>query len=384
MLVRRARSLVLTLPPEGLQALNFLTGQGVPCDLLSLDVMARAGAWGPVAGLVASYPPPLRSAVTSQVQRLTGAGCLVVAGSPLGVRDVQYETEWSWGATAGLYHFSMKACEFLPAAETNRWLEHQLQATPAPPLLRTNAEFGAEVRLERPDLGQGIFAVMNARRSERTFRSDPIPLDALSDCLFGGLGVTGFLEVPIPGHAPLPLKMAPSGGGRNPYEAYVYALRVENLPYGIYHYSAVDHSLAIVRKAPLPPPRELFGGQEWVDGAGAIIFLVAHFRRTMWKYPDPSAYRVVLIEAGHIGQNVALVAASHNLSAVPVAALNDALDSAVLGVDFVNDSVVCGLIIGGRCDPSAQGVMERDLFTPYNGKERSDASDEATSDSKRC
>ncbi|MGH9278369.1 MAG: SagB/ThcOx family dehydrogenase [Acidimicrobiales bacterium] len=365
MLVRRARPLVLTLPPAGLQAFNFLTRQGIPCDPLSVDILARAGDWSPAPALVESYPPPARPAVDTEVRRLVEATCLVVAGTPAAARDAQYEAEWAWGETAGLYHFSLKECEFLPTPQANQWLEYQTQTTPAPPLYRTNAEFGSEFALERPKLDEGIFSIMSARRSERVFRPDPIPVEALSECLFAGLGITGFLDVPIPGHAPLPLKMAPSGGGRNPYEAYVYAQRVDGLPAGIYHYSAVEHSLAVVREPPLPPPRLLFGGQEWTDGAAAIILLVAHFQRTMWKYPHPSAYRVVLIEAGHIGQNIALAAATHDLAAIPVAALNDTLDSEVLGIDFVNDSVVCGLILGSRPEPGAEGVLERQLFSVH-------------------
>jgi len=41
----------------------------------------------------------------------------------------------------------------------------------------------------------------------------------------------------------------------------------------------------------------------------------------MWKYSDPNAYRVVLIEAGHIGQNIMLAATHHGLTACPTAAL---------------------------------------------------------------
>ena len=37
----------------------------------------------------------------------------------------------------------------------------------------------------------------------------------------------------------------------------------------------------------------------------------------MWKYDDPNAYRVVLIEAGHIGQNIMLAATQQRADGMP-------------------------------------------------------------------
>ncbi len=120
----------------------------------------------------------------------------------------------------------------------------------------------------------------------------------------------------------LPLAMTPSGGARNPYEAYVYARSVEGLAPGFYHYDAIDHTLARVDGDALPPPSDLLGGQRWTDAMPCILLLYARFERTMWKYDDANAYRVVLIEAGHIGQNVMLAATRNGLSACPTAALS--------------------------------------------------------------
>jgi SagB-type dehydrogenase family enzyme len=53
-----------------------------------------------------------------------------------------------------------------------------------------------------------------------------------------------------------------------------------------------------------------------------VVVLAAFFERTMWKYDDPNAYRVILIEAGHIGQNMLLMATEEGLAACPTAALS--------------------------------------------------------------
>ena len=53
--------------------------------------------------------------------------------------------------------------------------------------------------------------------------------------------------------------------------------------------------------------------QEWADPMVAMIILVAILERTTWKYHDPNAYRVVLIEAGHIAQNIMLACTERGL-----------------------------------------------------------------------
>ena len=61
---------------------------------------------------------------------------------------------------------------------------------------------------------------MRARRTVRGFINKPVTLDEIGTCLFAGLGIVGFYEHDDLGR--MPLKMTPSGGARNPFEAYVY------------------------------------------------------------------------------------------------------------------------------------------------------------------
>ena len=190
----------------------------------------------------------------------------------------------------------------------------------------------------------------------------PMPLETLRDCVFAGVGITGFLDTHVTGEArQIPLKMTPSGGGRNPYEAYVWALRVNDLPPGIYHYSAIDNSLGLVTDSPTVSLNELLVGQYWAEDTGAVILLVANFRRTAWKYLHATAYRVVLIEAGHIAQNISLAAADHGLSATPTAAYNDTAAQQLLNLNWIKESLVYAVLIG-LPHPAA---LELKDFTPH-------------------
>jgi SagB-type dehydrogenase family enzyme len=144
----------------------------------------------------------------------------------------------------------------------------------------------------------------------------------------------------------VPQKMTPSGGSRNPYEAYVYVLDVEGMTPGIYHYSALEHSLGLVSSPPLPRPSEMLGWQKWTDDAAAVVFLVAHYSRTMWKYPHPMAYRAVLIEAGHIAQNIMIAATSHGLTANPTALFRDSMIESCLQLESVLQAVNYAVLLG--------------------------------------
>ena len=84
----------------------------------------------------------------------------------------------------------------------------------------------------------------------------------------------------------------------------------------------------------------------WTDDAAAIVFLVADYDRTMWKYPHPSAYRAVLIEAGHIAQNMILAAVEAGLVTAITAAVHDSIAQQAFGLTALTQSVVYALVIG--------------------------------------
>ena len=143
----------------------------------------------------------------------------------------------------------------------------------------------------------------------------------------------------------LPLAMTPSGGARNPFELYVYAQDVEGLKPGFYHYDALRRNLGLVKagRVQVPP---MLGTQKWPAKAAAIVFLVAHFPRSSWKYHMPIAYRVVVMEAGFIGQNIALAATHHGLSAIPSGALDDVLIEKYLDIPALDSAALLTLNIG--------------------------------------
>lgn len=187
-----------------------------------------------------------------------------------------------------------------------------------------------------------LLALMARRRTIRDFMTEALEAEDLAACLFAGCGITGWTENCT---GKLPLSMTPSGGARNPFEVYVVVRNVIGLAPGTYHYDAMAHSLDLVG-GPSPQLSELIGGQDWANGAACAIVLVANFDRSMWKYCDANAYRVVLIEAGHIVQNIMLAATDANLTACPSAALAHSAVAEHLGLDPILQAPVYAAIMG--------------------------------------
>mgnify|MGYP000559029437 CR=1 FL=1 len=77
----------------------------------------------------------------------------------------------------------------------------------------------------------------------------------------------------------------------------------------------------------------------------AIIFITAIVERSMWKYED-RGYRYILLEAGHVAQNLNLCATAMNLGSLNLGGFFDQLwaDGAMLGADA--DGCTLGLTLG--------------------------------------
>ena len=349
MRLRRARTLVVTFAGAAPQLHNFMSRQSMPVDMFTLDILVRAEDWQAAEAFHQYFPGTDPSVVQHYVQGLVDHGYLCVEHSAAAIVDAEYESSWNWGSVAGFYHFGIQDPPWLDTQQNAAWMNQLYVEKPPIPLMMSNDGLENITPMERPNLQDGIMATMSARRSVRSFEPDPVPLEVLRDCLYAGLGITGFLDTELPGENPhLPLKMTPSGGARNPYEGFVYVSRVENLAPGIYHYSALDHSLGLVTDSPAAKPSQLFAQQPWTDEAAFGILLVANFKRMAWKYPHPNAYRVVLMEAGHIAQNITLVAAEHSLASTPTGATFDSVAESLLGLDKVNQALVYAVFVGGE------------------------------------
>jgi SagB-type dehydrogenase family enzyme len=152
-------------------------------------------------------------------------------------------------------------------------------------------------------------------------------------------GVTGKLNTPLFGR--LFQKTSPSGGARHPGEVYLLAMRVRGLSQGLYHYDCLNHRLERLKAVPaINKAVEYAAGQKFLRDASALFLMTAVFPRVMWKYRFPRAYRVVLLDAGHLCQTFCLVATWLGMAPFCTAALNDSLIEQDLDLDGIRESIL--------------------------------------------
>lgn len=330
MRVRAAETLVFSRQAGTIIAFNYLTGSAFECGPDLLRFLVDLSAWrslDDIGGLVPTISP---DELQSTVRNLIDVNALIEDGSELARREEAVAKGWQWGMPAALFHFSVQDRTFMSMEATEAVQVAKLAEEAPPPLYITHDRDKGAIYLPPALAGNSLLQLMARRRTVRSAGAPTIGLSGLSDCLFAGMGITGHTQNVV---GALPLSMTPSGGARNPYEAYVYSRSVEGLDPGFYHYSALDHSLARLPTAAQPLPSTLLGGQAWADEMPCVILLCAYLERTMWKYDDANAYRVVLIEAGHIGQNIMLAATERGMSACPTAALSHSAIQRLLGVE---------------------------------------------------
>jgi putative peptide maturation dehydrogenase len=145
-------------------------------------------------------------------------------------------------------------------------------------------------------------------------------------------------------------KTSPSGGALHPTEAYLIVQRVEGIAAGLYHYRPGEHALQRLPWEGTPDELGAFArlavvGQQWFADAHVLVVLAPRFARNFWKYRDHAkAYRVCILDAGHLSQTLFLSATEQGLGAFITAAINEVDIEQAFGLTGYVDGplAVCG------------------------------------------
>ncbi len=110
----------------------------------------------------------------------------------------------------------------------------------------------------------------------------------------------------------------PSAGGLQALELYLVGLTSGWLPAGLYHYDRAGHHLSrIAEGATRDGWRERVPSLGQLEGGAVLWVIVGDGARVEAKYGE-RAERFLLLEAGHLMQNLCLVSASLALATVPL------------------------------------------------------------------
>ncbi len=153
---------------------------------------------------------------------------------------------------------------------------------------------------------------------------------------------------------PRPFRVIPSGGALYPLEIYFHTSHVEGLEAGVYHYNPLKNNLQFLQYG--DESRKL--AESMVQRTVAVdsslvMFITAVFDRSIFKYAE-RGYRFIFLEAGHLAQNVNLVATAMGLGVINIGGYIDQQVDAMLGFDGTTQSTIYLTAIGQRVDDGGE------------------------------
>jgi SagB-type dehydrogenase family enzyme len=336
--LRRARSLLAYWQDGELFFHNFARRLTVSSAPITCEVLDFFSDWRTSKEAIAHFADYTPGSVRSTLSQLMKYGLLLLKGSTEAAQDSWIAKEWKAWLPQGSFHFSTKDAAYVGPSWNLARLKSTLPKTPPPTIFKTLK--GSKKTLPARTFPDSEFIrVLMARKTHRQFSNQQIAIETLSQLLSLVWGVGGYLRSEMFGK--LIHKTSPSGGARHPGEVYVMALRVKGLKPGLYHYHPARHHLKMVNPNATRQKACLYcARQDHARNAAALFLMTAVFRRTMWKYFLPRAYRVVLLDAGHLCQTFCLVATWLGLAPFCTAALKDTLIEKDLGIDGISESIL--------------------------------------------
>jgi len=182
------------------------------------------------------------------------------------------------------------------------------------------------------------------RRSTRNFSSEPLDFVQIGQLAWAGQGVTEEKKG---------LRTAPSAGALYPLQLYFV------MPDGVYLYQPAQHSLKqIAQKDIRQPLAEAALGQDFVELAPCNIIIAGSRGKLLHQYRK-NANRYMLLEAGHVAQNILLQTVSLELASVPVGAFEPARVRKLCRIEPGYDALYI-LCVGNAAQTAAPTAGRRD------------------------
>lgn len=204
---------------------------------------------------------------------------------------------------------------------------------PQPPLEKPYGEEAEIIDLpivnEAVVRNKNIYECMKNRRSRRKYAKEPVTLEELSFLLWATQGVDKVTE-----NKYATLRPVPSGGARHPFETYLAVSNVEGMKKGVYRYLPLSHKLLFmyeeenIAKLVVSATRD-----QKFTGRSAVTFIWSCIPyRSEWRYSF-SAHKTMLLDAGHVCQNLYLACEAIGCGTCAIAAYDQLLADRLVRVD---------------------------------------------------
>jgi SagB-type dehydrogenase family enzyme len=188
-----------------------------------------------------------------------------------------------------------------------------------------------------------FLTTVESRRTLRRYTKDPLSLEELTFLLWCTQGVKHVTSRPVT------MRIVPSGGARHSFETFLVVSNVNGLEPGLYRYLAIEQSLLQIKT-----------GSEFSSEISEVCLKQPHIRecavsfwwctvpeRSTWRY-STRGYRYLLLDAGHMCQNLYLAADVINCGMCAIGAFDDERLNKFWNLDGTNQLIVYGASLGKK------------------------------------
>ncbi len=190
-----------------------------------------------------------------------------------------------------------------------------------------------------------IYECIKDRRSNRLYSEEAISLEELSYLLWATQGISGVNK------AGMTLRTVPCSGATHSFETYLFVMNVVGLEKGIYRYLPIEHDLMY-----------MFSLEDVEKRLDAITLeqpFVPHFTkksavtfawsttpyRSEWKF-DITAHKKILIDVGHVCQNLYLAGESLDLGVCAIGIYDQEAVDKLLQLDGEEEFIIYLAAVG--------------------------------------
>lgn len=211
------------------------------------------------------------------------------------------------------------------------------EGIPNPPLLK--APMGGPITklcksFDHIKIDKSFQQILEERHSQRKFSESPLSLDELSFLLYYTQGIKRI----TPQYT---FRTVPSGGIRHPFETYLGIHHVEGLKPGVYHYIPEQHAVELLFEDSnlIETLSKAARGQIYVAKCAVTFMWSVIPYRTVWRY-HMSAYKTILLDAGHVSENLYLLATSIHCGTVAIGNYDQEFLDQYLNLDGEHEFII--------------------------------------------
>lgn len=189
-----------------------------------------------------------------------------------------------------------------------------------------------------------IISCISDRRSIRKYADEKLSIRELSYLLWSTQGVTKMLK------SGKSLRTVPSADKAHPFETYLIIQNIENTENGLYKYLYLTHEILPLTKDTIKIDYiiDACANQSFVK-TSAVIFLWSCVPERSEKIKTMvSCHKSILLDAGHVCQNLYLAGESINCGVCAIAAYDQDMIDELIGLDKDNEFVVYIASVGKK------------------------------------